>query len=122
MLGLEAHRTTKRGERMIVQREDPEQFKDEFGIRCRRLNLEELQIKAPFGSMWCLIGPGVSSNPDTHDEAEMVAIVEGMGSVRLDGESVEVAAGDVVHLPPNSEHVLTNTSDTRPLRVLSMYW
>jgi len=110
MLGLEAHRTTKRGERMIVQREDPEQFKDEFGIRCRRLNLEELQIKAPFGSMWCLIGPGVS------------AIVEGMGSVRLDGESVEVAAGDVVHLPPNSEHVLTNTSDTRPLRVLSMYW
>lgn len=107
---------------MLLQKYDPAAFTDEFGIRCRRLGLDELPIQAPFGSMWCSIDPGASSSPDTHDEAGMIVVVEGRGAVHVDGESVRVAAGDVVHVDPESQHVITNESDGGPLRVLSIYW
>jgi mannose-6-phosphate isomerase-like protein (cupin superfamily) len=107
---------------MLVQKDDPSGFKDEFGIRCRRLELDTLPIGAPFGSMWCAIRPGASSHSDAHDEAEMIVIVGGSGTVQAGGQSASVAQGDVVHVPPRNRHVIANTSATDMLRVLSIYW
>jgi uncharacterized cupin superfamily protein len=54
-------------------------------------------------------------------QEEMFVIVEGSGTLRVAGEMIPVAAGDVIAIPPGPEypHQIINTSDA-PLKYLSI--
>jgi mannose-6-phosphate isomerase-like protein (cupin superfamily) len=48
--------------------------------------------------------PGASTPPHTHDHEEVLVILPGRGARALDGEQVEVSAGDVVIVPAMKLH------------------
>jgi uncharacterized cupin superfamily protein len=69
------------------------------------------------------VAPGKRSCPYHlhHAEEEMFVILEGEGTLRVAGEQVPVAAGDVIFIPAGREypHQLINTSEA-PLQYLSI--
>ena len=54
-------------------------------------------------------------------QEEMFVILEGEGTLRVAGEMIAIAAGDVIDIPPGPEypHQIINTSDA-PLKYLSI--
>ena len=56
-----------------------------------------------------------------HAQEEMFIVLEGRGTMRVAGEMLAVAAGDVVFMPagPDYPHQMINTSDA-PLKYLSI--
>ena len=107
---------------MLLQRLERAECVRECGILCQPLTLTDPSIKAPFKSMWCVIEPDSSSDPDQHEQAEMVVVVSGEAVIRTEDAVVEAPPGTVVHLPPNARHVVHNPSADRPVVLLSVYW
>lgn len=70
-----------------------------------------------------VVAPGKRSCPyHLHlAQEEMFVILEGSGTLRVAGELLPLAAGDVVFIPPGPEypHQIINTSDA-PLKYLSI--
>lgn len=67
--------------------------------------------------LYCL-APGQAQKPHTHaDQDKICFVLEGRGSVSLNGVEEAVEAGDAVVAPAGAAHGLRNTSD-RPLLVL----
>ncbi|WP_231512193.1 cupin domain-containing protein [Paucibacter sp. KBW04] len=70
-----------------------------------------------------VIAPGMRACPYHLHRAqeEMFVILEGSGSLRVDGETLPLKAGDVVFIPPGPEypHQIINSSDA-PLKYLSI--
>ena len=42
--------------------------------------------------------------------------------VRVGGEHRTIGAGDLIYIPHDTMHIVTNTSDTYPLTFVSIYW
>jgi len=94
----------------------------EFGVACQRLIPWTGQDQEPpMGLMACFLQPAGSSDPDCHDQDEVMIILSGHGAVDLPGETADVAPRDLVVLPGNSEHVVHNRGDA-PLVWVSLYW
>ncbi|HEX5839950.1 MAG TPA: cupin domain-containing protein [Anaerolineales bacterium] len=56
--------------------------------------------------------PGTSIGYHTHgNDEEVYVILEGLGTMTIDGEAHEVGAGDVILNKPYRSHGLENTSD-----------
>ena len=56
--------------------------------------------------------PGTSIGYHTHgNDEEVYVILEGLGTMTIDGEAHEVNAGDVILNKPDGSHGLENTSD-----------
>jgi quercetin dioxygenase-like cupin family protein len=53
--------------------------------------------------------------PHRHTQAEVYYIIEGRGTVKIDGKETNVHTGSVVFIPGNAEHAIWNVSDD-PLR------
>jgi quercetin dioxygenase-like cupin family protein len=64
--------------------------------------------------------PGASTPPHSHDAEEIVLVVEGGITADVDGETVEVGAGEVVVVPAGRIHQLHNRAagETRKFAVL----
>jgi methionyl-tRNA synthetase len=107
---------------MFIQKLDPEKFSQAFGILCQYVYPWQDVVKPPFGSMWCIVGPGQTATSHNHHEGETFIIMEGSGVLTVDGTSAEVTVGDIIYLPPLSMHALRNTSQESTLRFLSVYW
>ena len=59
-----------------------------------------------------ILAPGVTIGVHTHtDDEEYYYIVEGEGTMTLDGETYAIRAGDIAAVFPGGEHGLANTSD-----------
>lgn len=94
----------------------------EFGMACQRLIPWTGQgQEPPMGLMACFLDPGNSSDPDCHDQDEVMLILSGTGSVDLAGEATEIGRHDLVVLPGNHEHVVHNRGGD-PLVWVSLYW
>lgn len=69
------------------------------------------------------VPPGFRSCPYHfhHAQEEMFIVIEGSGSIRVAGEMLPIAKGDVVFVPagPEYPHQIVNTSDA-PLKYLSI--
>jgi quercetin dioxygenase-like cupin family protein len=64
----------------------------------------------------CLLGflPGQELPVHVHDhEHEVFDVLTGCGTMMLDGEAVELKAGDVIFVPAGVRHGFKNTSDDR---------
>ncbi|MBB4982034.1 MULTISPECIES: cupin domain-containing protein [Streptomyces] len=96
---------------------------EEFGLACQRLiPWPGGDAEPPVGAMACFLKPGGDSDPDCHDQDEVMLILSGTGSVTLDGRlEPPFRTGDLVVLPRNQEHVVHNTGDTE-LSWVSLYW
>ncbi|MFB6840838.1 cupin domain-containing protein [Streptomyces sp. NPDC056361] len=95
---------------------------EEFGLACQRLIPWAGGEETPVGAMACFLRPGGDSDPDCHNQDEVMIILAGSGAVTLDGGlEPPFRAGDVVVLPRNQEHVVHNTGDTE-LSWISLYW
>jgi mannose-6-phosphate isomerase-like protein (cupin superfamily) len=94
----------------------------EFGMACQRLIPWTGQDQEPpMGLMACFLQPASSTDPDCHDQDEVMIILSGHGAVDLAGETTAVAPRDLVVLPGNSEHIVHNRGDA-PLVWVSLYW
>ena len=59
------------------------------------------------------LGPGGHTPYHHHDWYHVVYVLEGTGSVRIDGQDCPVKAGSVVHAAANAEHGFTNQGEGR---------
>ncbi len=57
------------------------------------------------------VAPGGHTPDHTHPFEHENFIMEGTGRVQIDGEWFEVEPGDVVFVPPNSQHTYVNGGD-----------
>ena len=69
-----------------------------------------------------VIKPGASSLPHNHDEQETFIILKVNGRMSVNEEMRAVGKGDVIYLPPFSQHSLLNTSDNEDLELLCIWW
>lgn len=63
----------------------------------------------------------MNDNHFHHAEEELFIVLEGSGTLRVTGEMLPIAVGDMVFIPPGHEypHPILNTSDA-PLRYISI--
>lgn len=75
------------------------------------------------GCSLSIVAPGKQACPYHlhHHQEEMFIILEGTGTLRVAGELLPIAAGDVITIPagPEYPHHILNTSDA-PLKYLSL--
>jgi mannose-6-phosphate isomerase-like protein (cupin superfamily) len=66
-----------------------------------------------------VIPPGASVGTHAHgsDDEEIYVVIDGTGTVELDGQVTEVGAGDVIINPPGGTHGLVATGQV-PLRMV----
>jgi mannose-6-phosphate isomerase-like protein (cupin superfamily) len=107
---------------MHVQAASEARITDEYGGDFRRLFPWPNTVETPWGSAWMMIKPGASSLPHNHDEQETFIILKGTGQMRVNDETRAVSKGDVIYLPPFSQHSLLNTSDDEDLELLCIWW
>ena len=78
------------------------------------------------GQEWQIVtvelGPGATDARRFHPGLELVYVLEGAGSLEIDGDPpVSLNPGRVAALPQRRAHVLTNTSRTLTLKVLVVF-
>lgn len=93
----------------------------EFGLRCQRLIPWTRGTEPSLGAMACFLEPRQQSDPDVHDQDEVMVVLDGTGTVTIDGEPTDIVPGDVVVLPRNAVHVVTNPA-SQILTWISVYW
>ncbi|RFU36348.1 cupin domain-containing protein [Actinomadura logoneensis] len=94
----------------------------EFGMACQRLvPWSGAAGEPPFGVMACYLPGGNTSAPDLHDQDEVMIMMSGAGSVRIGDESTAITVNDVIVVPRNREHVVSNLGDST-MSWISFYW
>jgi len=69
---------------------------------------------------WLEVPPGVSEELRSHEEAEQVyVVVSGAGTMTATGDTQELAAGDLVLIPPATDHAVANEGEA-PLALVSV--
>jgi quercetin dioxygenase-like cupin family protein len=56
------------------------------------------------------LAAGQSLAPHDHDSHEFYYLIRGSAVMTIDGEDRPVGVGDLVHIPPNAVHSITDTS------------
>ena len=79
-------------------------------------------VEPPWNSTLCTIRPTESSTPHSHATDETFIFTGGAGRVDADGETRPVMEGDVIYIPHGINHIVTNTSETKALTFVSIYW
>ncbi|MBV8827418.1 MAG: cupin domain-containing protein [Hyphomicrobiales bacterium] len=95
---------------------------NEYGALCRRLIPKPWASAAPFGAMWCELGPGASSTAHSHEDDEIFIGWRGSAWLRVGHQEVPLREGDMVHVAAGEEHELRNMSGEQPFVCLSCYW
>ncbi len=69
---------------------------------------------------WLEVPPGVKEELRSHEEAEQVyVVVSGTGTMSATGDTQSLGAGDLVLIPPATEHSVANDGD-EPLALVSV--
>jgi len=69
---------------------------------------------------WLEVPPGVSEELRSHEEAEQVyVVVSGVGTMSATGDTQNLAAGDLVLIPPATDHSVANDG-AEPLALVSV--
>ena len=62
---------------------------------------------------WLEVPAGVEQTLHSHEEAEQVyVVVRGSGQMSVAGDTGEIAEGDLVLVPPATDHAISNNGDT----------
>jgi mannose-6-phosphate isomerase-like protein (cupin superfamily) len=58
---------------------------------------------------WVDVGPGVEQRSHSHEDSEQIyVIVRGHGRMQVAGDVEDVGEGDLVFIPPATDHGITN--------------
>ncbi len=57
---------------------------------------------------WVTVEPGCSQTSHQHAPEQVYVIIHGIGTMRVSGREIVVAKGDLIHVPSNAEHSITN--------------
>jgi mannose-6-phosphate isomerase-like protein (cupin superfamily) len=69
---------------------------------------------APGGELsvtWVDVEPGSEQKPHSHGPQQVYVITRGGGRMRVGDDELDVRAGHMVFIPPNTEHGIVNTGD-----------
>jgi mannose-6-phosphate isomerase-like protein (cupin superfamily) len=62
---------------------------------------------------WIDVPPGIDQELHSHEESEQVYVISsGSGTMTVAGDTQEVSAGDLVMVPPATDHSIANDGDT----------
>ncbi|MBS2034047.1 class I tRNA ligase family protein [bacterium] len=108
---------------MLIRKFDRDQLESEpHNVLFKDLYPWEAIDETPFGASLAVVEPGGKTMIHHHNPCETFLICQGKGTMTCNGESSSVSSGDVIYLPPQSEHFLANDSQTDPLMFLSVFW
>jgi methionyl-tRNA synthetase len=108
---------------MLIRKFDRSQLESEpHSVLFKDLYPWEAIDETPFGASLAVVEPGGKTMIHHHNPCETFLICQGRGTMTCNGESSAVASGDVIYMPPQSEHFLSNDSDSDPLMFLSVFW
>lgn len=105
---------------MLVRR-----FADATTIEVHRLRPHILMDAGELGSRnvsvnWLEVPAGVAEELRSHEEAEQAyVVVSGSGSMSATGDTQRLAVGDLVLIPPATEHSVSNDG-SEPLALVSV--
>jgi len=68
---------------------------------------------------WVDSEPGTAQPLHKHEHQQAYIVARGAGRMEVDGEQRDVAAGDLVFMPPGAMHSLANTGD-EPLSYITV--
>jgi methionyl-tRNA synthetase len=107
---------------MMIRKLSPDQLIEAYSIKAQLFYPWEGVVGTPFGSAWAIVPPSQRVKPHQHHERETFFIVRGCGRMTVGGDSTEVGQGDVIYIPPFSDHILENTSETEELHFVALWW
>lgn len=97
---------------------------EELGMACQRLvpwSGNGTGGEPPFGAVACFLPAGAASEPDCHNQDELMIVLSGSGQVDIADEQGSITTGDLVVIPRNQRHVVHNPTAGTLLWV-SLYW
>jgi len=92
-------------------------FSEATAIDVHRLRAHVLMDAGELGSRnlsvsWVEVPPGASERLRSHEEAELAYIVaRGSGTMSATGDTRELSEGDLVLIPPATDHAVANNGD-----------
>ncbi|WP_305787950.1 cupin domain-containing protein [Symbioplanes lichenis] len=97
------------------------QYEPDYNVLARRL--PRLADEPYEGGAWVVVEPGttMSEHVNPGHETEIFFFLDGAGVMRVEDQHYQVGPGDVVIIPPDHKHSLTNEG-TSPLRSLALWW
>lgn len=105
---------------MPVDRMNWSELTHEYNLDAKRLKPWEA-LNAPFEGAWCVVRPNTVSMPHSHHEREIFIAISGVAKVVIDGEEIPVSKGDIVAVPPHSEHCIKN-DNADDFHLYSVWW
>jgi mannose-6-phosphate isomerase-like protein (cupin superfamily) len=100
-------------------------FSEAAGTEVHRLHARILMDAGELGSRnmsvnWVEVPAGASEELRSHEEAEQVyVVVKGTGSMSATGDTQRLSEGDLVLIPPATDHAVANDGDS-PLALVSV--
>jgi mannose-6-phosphate isomerase-like protein (cupin superfamily) len=62
---------------------------------------------------WIEVPPGIDQELHSHEESEQIYVVtQGSGSMTVAGDKQDISAGDLVLVPPATDHSIANDGDS----------
>lgn len=98
------------------------QSKYEYGCDLRRLYPWSGVVDPLWGGAIASVRPNESTTLHSHDEHETFLVLSGHAEIAVDHEVEEISQGDLIYLPPNSEHTVKNMSTDGTFDFLTIYW
>ena len=78
-------------------------------------------VEAKLGSAVSLIEPGETLEKHKHPVTEFIYLVNGTAEVSVEGQTQKLTEGDVVVVPPNKLHCVSNCGN-EPFRLFHVWW
>lgn len=108
---------------MLIARAQDASAKYEYGCDLRRLYpWPGVSDPVYWGAAIASVRPGEATSPHSHDEYETFIVLSGQGRMRILHELQQVGAGDVILIPKQHDHQITNISSEQPLVFLTIFW
>jgi len=107
---------------VLISRRSSAVVNYEYGSDLRRLYPWQGVADPLWGSAIASVRPREATTMHCHDEEETFIILEGEGTIVVDGVSEAIGPGDVIYLPRGSMHSVVNGSSTAKLDFLTIFW
>ena len=108
---------------MYIQAASEYKLTNEYGCHLRRLfPWKDIPEELPWGGAWSVLEPGNKTKAHWHDEDEIFIIVSGNAVATNDGENSVLQTGDLIYFPRFSIHSIKNTSETKDLKFIALWW
>lgn len=66
------------------------------------------EIKAPFGTAWGYLKPGMQQKPESVEISKLYLILEGQAEMTIGDETSQLKKGDLLYIPAGSFHTIKN--------------